>query len=378
MDRLAAELPAKLTGLWVRDDIAAVTAARHGLPVNQRPASGAVLLNARWLPMSGNVAQQIEAAPCPAVGMLGDEVAYVRCDDKLAAALGAGDFLDADRTREVLDSLPRVQAKGLMVGFPWDLVLNNGDLLLYDWDPDAAKIVGTIQPGAHLINECNVHIDEGSVVKSGAVLDADEGPIYIAKNVTIMPNAVVCGPTFIGDDTVISAGAWIRTNVSIGPGCRIGGEVGASIIHALSNKQHHGFVGHSYIAEWVNIGAGTTTSNLKNTYGEISVPMGGLPTATGQTFVGSIIGDFAKTGINQSLATGSVIGFGSSLATSTINPPFVPSFRFVTDDKNEPYEVERCLEVARRAMARRKIEMSPEEQAYFRQLPAIAETCESL
>ncbi len=216
------------------------------------------------------------------------------------------------------------------------------------------------------------------MVKPGAVLDAEEGPIYIGEKVTIMPNAVICGPTYIGDNTVINAGAWIRTHVSIGHGCKVGGEVGASIIHALSNKQHHGFVGHSYIAEWVNIGAGTTTSNLKNTYGEISVPIGGLPTATGQTFVGSIIGDFAKIGINQTLNTGSVIGFGSSLATSTINPPFVPSFRFVTDGKNEPYEVQRCLEVARRAMARRNVTMSVEEQTYFRQLPAIAEKCETL
>jgi len=378
MERLSAELPAKPTGLWVRDAIAAVTAARHGLPVNQRADSGAVLLNARWLPMSGHVAQQIEAAPCPGVGMLGDEVAYIRCDDKLAAALAAGDLLDADRTREALDGLPRVPAKGLMVSFPWDLVSRNGELLLYDWDPAAAKIEGTVQPGAHLINERSVHLGEGSVVKSGAVLDADEGPIYVGENVTIMPNAVVCGPTFIGDGSVINAGAWIRTNVSIGPDCRIGGEVGASIIHALANKQHHGFLGHSYVAEWVNIGAGTTTSNLKNTYGEIKVPVCGVPTDTGQMFVGSIIGDFAKTGINQSLATGSVIGFGSSLATSSINSPFVPSFRFMTDRKDEPYDPQRCLEVARRSMARRKITMLPQEQEYFRKLPAFAEQHESL
>jgi UDP-N-acetylglucosamine diphosphorylase/glucosamine-1-phosphate N-acetyltransferase len=378
MERLSAELPAAPTGLWMRDAIASVAASRHGLPVNQQAAPDAVLLNARWLPMSGHVLQQIEAAPCPGVGMLGDEVAYIRCDGKLAAALSAGDLLDADRTREALSTLPRVPAKGLMVGWPWDLVLHNGDLLLYDWDPAKAEIKGTVQPGAHLINERSVHVGAGSVVKSGAVLDADQGPIYIGENVTIMPNAVVCGPTFIGDGSLINAGAWIRTNVSIGPGCRVGGEVGASIIHALANKQHHGFLGHSYVAEWVNIGAGTTTSNLKNTYGEINVPICGVPTDSGQSFVGSIIGDFAKIGINQSLATGSVIGFGSSLATSSINAPFVSSFRFVTDRKDEPYDSQRCFEVAQRSMARRAITMSPEEQEYFRQLPALAEQNESL
>ena len=104
----------------------------------------------------------------------------------------------------------------------------------------------------------------------------------------------------------------------------------------------------------------------------------GVPIDSGETFVGSIIGDFAKTGINQSLATGSVIGFGTSLATSTINPQFVPSFRFVTDARDEAYDIQCCEQVASRTMARRNIEMNPQEQTYFTQLPTITERCETL
>ncbi len=378
MDRLCAELPADRVGLWVRDEIAAVAETRHGLPVNRQAAPGTTLLNARWLPMSGHLAPQMQAAPCPAVGMSDDEIAYIRCDDKLAGRLSSADMLAGSRLDEILDGVPRTHAKGFMLRYPWDLIARNGELLLYDWDPDAAAIKGTVQTGAHLIDEQSVYVGGGTVIQSGAVLDASEGPIYIGENVVVMPNAVICGPTFIGDGTTISAGAWIRTQVSIGPRCKVGGEVAASIVHALSNKQHHGFLGHSYVAEWVNIGAGTTTSNLKNTYGQIKVPIGGLPIDSGRTFAGSIIGDFAKTGINQSLAAGSVIGFGTSLATSTINPPFVPSFRFVTDRKDEPYEAQRCLQVARRTLARRDIEMTPEEQTYFTQLPAVTERCETL
>ncbi|MCH8852922.1 MAG: hypothetical protein IID41_09775, partial [Planctomycetes bacterium] len=153
MDRLCAELPADRVGLWVRDEIAAVAEARHGLPVNCQAAPGATLLNGRWLPMCGHLAPLIEAAPCPAVGMSDDEIAYIRCDDKLAGRLSSADVLDGTRFDEILEGVPRTQAKGFMLRYPWDLIARNGEVLLYDWDPAAAKIHGTVQPGAHLINE---------------------------------------------------------------------------------------------------------------------------------------------------------------------------------------------------------------------------------
>ena len=362
-------------GVWVRDEIAELfrTQRRDPPPVNEAAAAGTLLVNARWLP---DVPP--EAAPCPSVAMVEDEVAFVLCDEALAACLDPAIMRNREQLLDLIESVPRIGTKGLMLHYPWDLIHHNGALLLRDWPSQDAGVSGKVARGAHLVDEQHIRIGEGSLIRPGAVIDASEGPIYIGNNVTVMPNAVVCGPTYIADGTVINAGAWIRTNVTIGPGCKIGGEVGASIFQAFCNKQHHGFVGHSYVAEWVNIGAGTTTSNLKNTFGKVKVPIGGVPTDTGHTFMGSIIGDFAKTGINQSLNTGSVIGFGSSLATSTINSPFVPSFRFVTDGKNEPYEVERCLEVARRSMARRNTTLSAEEQTHFRQLPAIAEKCETL
>ncbi len=378
MDRVRTDLEIKKVGLWVRDEIAPITEKRYQLLVNQPARPGTVLVNDRWLPLSANVIGQIEAAPSPGVGMVDDQVAFVRCDEVLAGKLNPRAMLNDDQLRDILKPVPQVGAKGLMLSYPWDLITYNGDMLLYDWDRGEASIDGELMPGAHVVNEENVHIGRGSVIKPGAAIDASEGPVCIGRNVTVMPNAVICGPTHIGDNTVINAGAWIRTNVSIGPGCKVGGEVGASIIHAFSNKQHYGFLGHSYVAEWVNLGAGTTTSNLKNTYGQIKVPVGGVAIDTGQTFVGAFIGDFAKTGINQTLNTGSVIGLGTSLATSTINPPFVRSFRFITDRRDETYDVQRCLKVAQRSMARRKVKMSPEEQAYFQQLPAITENCESL
>lgn len=373
MERIAGRLGSELTGLWVRDDIAAVARVRHGLPVNCPPTNGTLLVNARWIP-DGPPA----STTAPVVGLIDDDIAFVRCDAALADRLSAAVVLDHNRLAEALRSIPRVQANGMMLRYPWDLIAHNGPLLLTDWRPDDAGIVGDVQPGAHITDPRRVHLARGSVLKPGAVLDPAEGPIYIAEHVTVMPNAVIEGPAYVGERSVICPGCWLRSNVSIGPDCKIGGEVGASIFHALSNKQHHGFVGHSYIAEWVNLGAGTTTSNLKNTYGEIKMPLCGVPIPTGQTFLGAVIGDFVKTGINQALATGSVIGFSTNLATSKPSPQFIPSFRFLTDERDEPYDPVRGLEVARRAMSRRSAALSSEEEAYFRQLPLLAARCECL
>src|SRR5439155_18383601 len=132
------------------------------------------------------------------------------------------------------------------------------------------------------------------------------GPILIQENATVEPLAYVEGPAVIGERTLVKVGAKIRGGSSIGPVCKVGGEVEASIFQGYANKQHDGFVGHSYVGEWVNLGANTVTSDLKNTYGNVSVPLHGTPIDTGMRFVGTIIGDHSKTGICTALTTGTV------------------------------------------------------------------------
>jgi UDP-N-acetylglucosamine diphosphorylase/glucosamine-1-phosphate N-acetyltransferase len=197
------------------------------------------------------------------------------------------------------------------------------------------------------------------------VLDAEEGPIYIGANVKISPHVSIQGPCYIGEDTLIQASAVIREATSIGPVCKVGGEVEASIIHSYSNKQHDGFLGHSYLGQWINIAADSINSDLKNTYGKVRVPINGIEVDSGQMFVGLTVGDHSKCGINSSFATGSIVGFSANLFMSAHIPKFVPSFAWYTDSCRESYDAQRGLEVARKVMARRKVELAAAQQRLY-------------
>ena len=166
--------------------------------------------------------------------------------------------------------------------------------------------------------------------------------------------------------------------MSIGRRCKVGGEVESSIIHGFSNKQHDGFLGHSYVAEWVNLAADTVNSDLKSTYGTVRVPINGVEVESDQMFVGLTIGDHSKTGIGQMFPTGAVVGFGANVATCEFAPKFVPSFTWLTNSARSRYEPDRCLEVAKRVMARRQVTMTGAEEALFRSLPEQAAKIEAL
>src|SRR5262249_13241808 len=159
-----------------------------------------------------------------------------------------------------------------------------------------------------------------AVIKPGAVLDAGAGPICVENEAMISPNAVLQGPCYVGANSLIQPTTIIREATSIGAYCKIGGELEGTIFHGYSNKQHHGVLGHSYVCEWVNLGAGTVNSDLKNTYGNVRVEIGNQSVDTGQIFVGAFIGDHAKTGINTILPTGCVVGFAASVFTSRHAP----------------------------------------------------------
>ena len=204
------------------------------------------------------------------------------------------------------------------------------------------------------------------------MLDAEHGPIFISEDVTVSANASLEGPCYIGSGSLIQPGAVLRDGMSIGPRCKVGGELESSILHGFSNKQHDGFLGHSYVAEWVNLAADTVNSDLKNTYGTIRVPINGVEVESGLMFVGLTMGDHSKTGIGQMFPTGSVVGFGCNVATCEFAPRFVPSFTWLTPKGAEPYDVERCLGVARRVMARRQVELTKAHEGLFRSVATWA------
>lgn len=299
--------------------------------------------------------------------------------DQIVAAKVSGSKLNALKnslhdlfTLSDFDGLFKKQADVKLINYPWDLINNNADQIKKDFnyltkDVDK-KIKGKIYNGVHLLDEGNIFIDEGTSIKSGVVLDAENGPIYIAKGVKILPNAVIEGPAFIGDKSIIKISAKIYEGTSIGEVCKVGGEVENSIIHSYSNKQHEGFLGHSYLGMWVNIGADTNNSDLKNNYGSVKVYINGDLVDSGSQFVGLTMGDHSKTGINTMFNTGTVVGVSCNIFGSGIPPKYVPSFSWGGADMLTTYDLDRSLEVAKRVMARRNMTMTPAEEKLFRKV----------
>lgn len=256
-----------------------------------------------------------------------------------------------------------------------DLIHDNSRLLRYDFEEffyDEENYMETEQ-GVTLLNPYNIWIGEGTIMKPGVILDASEGPIVIDTDVLVLPNAVICGPAYIGKKSTIKIGAKIYPGTSIGPVCKIGGEVEGSIFQAFSNKQHEGFIGHSYIGEWVNIGADTNNSDLKNTYKGVSYYS--YPEQrkvdSGTMFLGTLIGDHAKLGINCTINTGCVIGVGSNLWGSALITDYIPAFSWGMADSLTPYRMVSFLETARLVKGRRKLSLGDAEEVLYTHLQSL-------
>ncbi len=185
------------------------------------------------------------------------------------------------------------------------------------------------------------------------VFDLTDGPILVRKGAEISAFTRIIGPVFIGEKAII-VGDRVSSS-SIGEVSKVRGEVSNTIVLGYSNKGHTGFVGHSYLGRWVNLGAGTTTSNLKNTYGKVQLQTSGRLRDTGEQFLGTFFGDYSKTGIGTMLTTGTVIGAGANVFGSGMPAKSVAAFAWGAEER---YEIEKFLEVAARMMARRHVGLS--------------------
>lgn len=229
----------------------------------------------------------------------------------------------------------------------WDLIYLNDTVLRADFDyhGKAGIVKGELSPFVSIYNENNVFIDRNTIVEDYVVLNAKNGPIYIEENVEIRSGTRLEGPLYVGKYSQLLGGQ--IGNSSIGPHCKISGEVSKSIVSSYSNKAHYGYLGHSYLGEWVNLGAGTTTSNLKNTYGLVSMQQpGGGRVATTKQFLGTFFGDYTKTAIGTLLNAGTKIGFGSNLFGSTMLEKFQPSFTWGTTASGDRVAVDKFFDGA--------------------------------
>lgn len=215
----------------------------------------------------------------------------------------------------------------------------------------------------------NIFLESG-VELDHCIINASSGPVFIGKDSVIMEGSMIRGPFYLGANGVVKMGTKIYGPVAAGPFCKLGGELNNVTLLGYSNKTHDGFLGHSYIGEWCNIGAGTSNSNLKNTYSPVR--LWDYPSKealdTGLLFCGLFMGDHTKCGINTTFNTGTVVGFASNLVGPTVHPRYIPSFSWGGGLNWQTHELKGALRTARAMMCRRDIELTEEDEAVFEEI----------
>jgi UDP-N-acetylglucosamine diphosphorylase/glucosamine-1-phosphate N-acetyltransferase len=209
----------------------------------------------------------------------------------------------------------------------------------------------------------NIFIEEGASIKA-AIINAENGPVYIGKNAQIHEGAIIKGPFALCESSHVNMGAKIKGDTTIGPFSKVGGEVSNSVIFGFSNKGHDGFIGNTVIGEWCNLGADTNTSNLKNNYDNIKIwsyEKEGFKD-TGEQFCGLIMGDHSKSGINTMFNTGTVVGVSSNVFGSGFPRNFIPSFSWGGASGFTTFSINKADEVATRVMERRNLSYSKTEE----------------
>jgi len=366
-EKLVARVGANDVACFVPDYLAAAYAETTARPVND----ASVLAGEDLLLVADCV--KADAFDVPATGP--SEVG-LNAEGRVVYARVARDDLPGLPTEDIdaflaaaAEKLPTVRTALPVWRYVWDLVLANGEQIAADFAAAGRSgIEGTVeQPHAVRGSEKDVYVAPGAVVHPMVVIDAAHGPVYLDADVEVHPFSRIEGPCYVGPHSVL-LGAKCREGNSIGPLCRIGGEVEESIIHGHSNKYHDGFLGHAYVGEWVNLGALTTNSDLKNDYSNVSVMMGvGETIDTGSTKVGSLIGDHVKTSIGTLLNTGSYVGaMALIMATGEPLPKFIPSFAwFIKGVVTKGFGRRKLYETAETAMGRRGRQWTDAQRAMW-------------
>ena len=290
----------------------------------------------------------------------------LRCRPELAQYLRAktGLPVNEDKDGELFPGLP--------ASTPWEILGNSDKLIAADfsmWSRQHHNFREASLPrGVHVIGDPELlHIGSAATVQPGCVLDVSGGPIMIGQG-SVVKWTQIQGPVFVGPGCTLD-GARLRPGTSLGPNCKVGGEVSATIFQSRVNKAHDGFVGHTWAGRWVNFGAMATTSNLKNTYGEIRFQRD-LATSvkTGSQFLGSLIGDHTKIGIGQLMTTGANIGVGCNVFGGGVSPKYVPSFGWGGSEGWQEHRLDDCLKTVHATLGRRNAVLRPESEAVLRQV----------
>ncbi|PKP23477.1 MAG: hypothetical protein CVU06_08075, partial [Bacteroidetes bacterium HGW-Bacteroidetes-22] len=330
------------------------------IPVNELPIAPLLLLNGRWIPDAATLEQLKELTPGSMVLCQGTVIAACIDDthgEQFMPGAAGWDFYP-DETWQIIE----MDEGLLLLEFSWDIGRLNPSQIQADLDLLKPEKGRRDFLGVYLLNADDIFVSPGVEMMPGVVVDASNGPVFLGPGSVVMPNCSLEGPLTLGANSVITAGARIYGGTTIGPECKVGGEVSGAVFHSNSNKLHEGFLGHAVIGRWVNLGAGTSNSDMKNNYGKVRSFANGEPVNTGLQFVGITIADHSKTGINSMFNAGTVIGIMCNLFGAGFPPANVPDFSWGGAEGFEVYRADKGIEVARREMKRSGVAMTEEEE----------------
>jgi UDP-N-acetylglucosamine diphosphorylase/glucosamine-1-phosphate N-acetyltransferase len=318
---------------------------------------GTLLVNARLVPSvaTAQSLRKIASQARAGIVLAGESVAaaWIDAAGPLPLHFAAPDRLAEFLRTSVVGRLPAVEGISLdLLEYPHDVVRQN--MAIFE-----QNLAHRIRCGQYGEIASGIFAAEGASLGAYTVTDTSKGPIVLEAGASVGPHCVLRGPAYLGPDSRVIEHSVIKDMVTLGHTTKIGGEVEASIIEPYTNKQHHGFLGHSYLGSWINLGAGTCNSDLKNTYGQVKMEYRGQQVATGMQFLGCIMGDYAKTAINTGIFTGKSIGCCSMVYgfVTTNVPSFVNYARLFGQVTELPPEV--MVATQQRMFARRSVQQRP-------------------
>jgi len=328
--------------------------------------TGSIVVNARCAPAlpSDPIGAARRAASC-SMWQCGNRLAAVRVREPVDLALLADGSLSLETLAAGTGSIGSLD--GWWLDEVWDFIR----LLPEQLASDLARIVAVGGDGAATMSERTgdlvlgdhpVLVAQRTAIEPNVLFDATAGPIVVDAGSSVRAFARITGPCYIGRDVSVVGGD--ITGCSIGDKSKVRGELSATVVLGHSNKGHDGFVGHSYLGRWVNLGAGTITSNLKNTYGSVSLWTPAGVRDTGMQFLGTLFGDHVKTGIGLRLTTGTVLGAGANVY-GNMPPKAVAPFSWGDAPPYATYQADKFVETAGRVMARRHVELSPRTRRHL-------------
>ena len=376
-ERFARVLGRPVAARVVSPELAASVAERSSVPVNALPDGDDFLVLDGSCPVdAAGPRSKLDLAPRQALAE-GERILAARCGRRELEALLTG----GPAAFAAMLSVAKVESAAgpVAVDRPWRILDRLGPTIAFDIEHLLA-VAGSLgytagqarlrAAGGATMGDAPILVHESASISPFTCIDASGGPVLVGPKATLRPFATLVGPCAILDGSIIAERALIKASTVIGPGCRVGGEVGGTVFQGFANKAHDGHLGDSIVGEWVNLGAGTDNSNLLNTYGEVTVRLeASLPRErTGRTFCGSFLADHAKLAIGTRLMTGTAVGTGAMVASSDSPDTTVERFAWITDEGERRYRLAKFLEVARTVMARRGVTPGP---AYVARLESL-------